>query len=82
MSKCNSVDCRLNTFLFLSRYIFMPRFARDLSEDGKELLSMNEVLHYLYKSYKPLVDAADLNFIHEMKEEVCRVNEYKWFWHQ
>jgi len=51
------------------RYIFMPRFARDLSEDGKELLSMNEVLHYLYKSYKPLVDAADLNFIHEMKEE-------------
>ena len=26
------------------RFHFMPRFVRDLSEDGKEILSMNEVL--------------------------------------
>ena len=32
------------------RYFFMPRFVRELSEDGKEILSMNEVVRYLIES--------------------------------
>lgn len=42
------------------RFYFMPRFVRDLSEDGKEILSMNEVMKYLIKSYSPLVMETDL----------------------
>lgn len=42
------------------RYYFMPRFVRELNENGKEILSMNEVLKYLLKSYKPLVDDVEL----------------------
>ncbi len=38
----------------------MPRFVRDLSENGKEILSMNEVIAYLVKSYQPIVDEMDL----------------------
>jgi ribonuclease-3 len=42
------------------RFFFMPRFVRDLSENGKEILSMNEVIGYLLKSYKPVIDEMDL----------------------
>ena len=42
------------------RFFFMPRFVRDLSENGKEILSMNEVISYLVKSYQPVVDEMDL----------------------
>ncbi len=48
----------------------MPRFARDLPDNGKELLSMNEVLTYLLNSYKPLINKSDLQFIHAMQDEV------------
>lgn len=42
------------------RFFFMPRFVRDLPENGKEILSMNVVMSYLYKSFNPLVDEMDL----------------------
>jgi ribonuclease-3 len=42
------------------RFFFMPRFVRDLSENGKEILSMNEIVAYLLKSYQPVVDEMDL----------------------
>merc|ERR1719445_511672 len=38
------------------RFYFMPRFVRDLSENGKEILSMNEVVSYMLRSYAPLND--------------------------
>ena len=37
------------------RYFFMPRFVRELSEDGKEILSMNEVIRHLIDSRAPVV---------------------------
>lgn len=36
------------------------------AENGKEMLSMNEVLLYLLKSAKPMVDEADLPRLAEM----------------
>lgn len=42
------------------RFHFMPRFVRDLNENGKEILSMNEVLKFFIDSYKPLIDGMDL----------------------
>jgi ribonuclease-3 len=42
------------------RFLFMPRFVRDLSENGKEILSMDVVVRYLLEAYVPLVDPVDL----------------------
>ena len=42
------------------RFYFMPRFVRDLPENGKEILSMNVILQYLLNSYAPVVDEMDL----------------------
>jgi len=42
------------------RFYFMPRFVRDLSENGKEILSMNEVISYMLSSYSPLIEEMDL----------------------
>ncbi|XP_064457228.1 ribonuclease 3-like [Ornithodoros turicata] len=42
------------------RFHFMPRFARSIENNGKELLSLNVVLQYLLSSSKPLVLQADL----------------------
>ena len=42
------------------RFFFMPRFVRDLSENGKEILSMNEVVSYFVKSYQPVIEEMDL----------------------
>ena len=42
------------------RFYFMPRFVRDLSENGKEILSMNEVISYMLNSYTPLIEEMDL----------------------
>ncbi|KAK3926456.1 Ribonuclease 3 [Frankliniella fusca] len=49
-----------------NQFHFMPRFVRDLPENGKEILSMNEVLKYLLKSNKPLVPEDRLNEIYNM----------------
>ena len=50
------------------RFHFMPRFVRDLSEDGKEILSMNEVLRYLTESRRPLVEDMELPGLIGMSE--------------
>ncbi|XP_022323160.2 ribonuclease 3-like isoform X3 [Crassostrea virginica] len=46
-----------------SRFHLMPRFARLLPENGKEILSMNDVLSYLLKSSKPLLEETELSQI-------------------
>ena len=48
----------------------MPRFVRNLSENGKEVLSMNEVLSYLLNSYTSIANTEDLDFITKLKNEV------------
>ncbi|XP_055680066.1 ribonuclease 3 isoform X1 [Lutzomyia longipalpis] len=39
---------------------FLPRFVRDLSDNGKEVLAMSEVLRYLLDNSGPLVDRRTL----------------------
>ncbi|XP_062584248.1 ribonuclease 3-like isoform X1 [Saccostrea cucullata] len=46
-----------------NRFHLMPRFARLLPENGKEILSMNDVLTYLLKSSKPLLEETELSQI-------------------
>ncbi|XP_076653861.1 ribonuclease 3 drosha [Halictus rubicundus] len=53
------------------QFHFMPRFVRDLADNGQEILSMNEVLNYLIKSSKLLIDPGDLPKLVEMPQ-------YKW----
>ncbi|XP_033356716.1 ribonuclease 3 [Bombus vosnesenskii] len=53
------------------QFHFMPRFVRDLADNGQEILSMNEVLNYLIKSSKLLIDPDDLPRLVEMPQ-------YKW----
>ena len=50
------------------RFYFMPRFVRDLSENGKEILSMNEVMSYLLTSYKPLIEEMELMPMTQMSQ--------------
>ncbi|XP_076455458.1 ribonuclease 3-like [Babylonia areolata] len=52
-----------------NRFHLLPRFARSLPENGKEVLSMNEVLKYLLDSSRPLVDEKDLPQIRQMDRE-------------
>lgn len=47
ISKENSKDC--------SCFHFLPRFVRDLPDNGKEVLSMSEVLRHLLDNSGPLV---------------------------
>ncbi|KZC07809.1 PREDICTED: ribonuclease 3 [Dufourea novaeangliae] len=53
------------------QFHFMPRFVRDLADNGQEILSMNEVLNYLIKSSKLLIDPNDL-------PRLVEVPQYKW----
>lgn len=53
------------------RFHFMPRFARKLEDNGKELLSLNVVLQYLLTSSVPLVAAPDL-------PRLCKMSQSKW----
>ncbi|XP_012268888.2 ribonuclease 3 [Athalia rosae] len=53
------------------QFHFMPRFVRDLPDNGQEILSMNEVLNYLIKSSTALIDSKDLNRLVDMPQ-------YKW----
>lgn len=43
-----------------SMYHFLPRFVRDLPDNGKECLAMSEVLRYLLDNSGPLVDTDTL----------------------
>ncbi|XP_041482093.1 ribonuclease 3-like [Lytechinus variegatus] len=40
---------------------FMPRFARLLPNNGKEILSMHHVIQYLIRSSRPIIDPAKLD---------------------
>ncbi|KAL6440955.1 hypothetical protein ACFW04_003384 [Cataglyphis niger] len=53
------------------QFHFMPRFVRDLADNGQEILSMNEVLNYLIKSSTLLIDPDDL-------PRLVAMPQYKW----
>ncbi|XP_014481243.1 PREDICTED: ribonuclease 3 [Dinoponera quadriceps] len=53
------------------QFHFMPRFVRDLTDNGQEILSMNEVLNYLIKSSTLLIDPDDMPRLVDMPQ-------YKW----
>ncbi|XP_067633048.1 ribonuclease 3 [Eurosta solidaginis] len=50
---------------------FMPRFVRDLPDNGKEVLAMCEVLRYLLDSAAPLVDRERLRCLND-------ISQYEW----
>lgn len=54
-----------------SQYHFMPRFVRELPENGKEILCMEEVLQYLLNSSKPLIEKSEL-------ENMVKMTQYEW----
>ncbi|KAJ8919099.1 hypothetical protein NQ315_012084 [Exocentrus adspersus] len=53
------------------QYHFMPRFVRELPENGKEILCMSEVLQYLLNSSKPLIERFEL-------ENMVKMTQYEW----
>ncbi|XP_025422568.1 ribonuclease 3 [Sipha flava] len=61
------------------QFHFMPRFTRQLQNNGRQLLSMHEVLKYLLKSNKLLFDEKSLNHIKNMPMHEWQdiVDEYK-----
>jgi len=61
------------------QFHFMPRFVRDLPNNGKEVLSMNEVLKYLLKSNKLLFEENSLPALKNMPMNEWQniVDEYK-----
>lgn len=54
-----------------SQFHFMPRFVRELPENGKEILSMKEVLQYLLNSSNLLIEEQDL-------EGMIKMSQYEW----
>ncbi|XP_077987013.1 ribonuclease 3-like [Glandiceps talaboti] len=50
------------------RYHFMPRFVRSLPDNGKEVLSMHQVLLYLLRSNRPLLEDSALADMIQMDE--------------
>jgi len=61
------------------QFHFMPRFVKDLSGNGKEVLSMNEVLKYLLKSNKLLFEESSISVLKNMPMNEWQniVDEYK-----
>lgn len=61
------------------QFHFIPRFTRPLPSNGRQLLSMHEVLKYLLRSNKLLFDEASLNAIKNMSANEWQtiVDEYK-----
>ncbi|XP_066595146.1 ribonuclease 3 [Prorops nasuta] len=53
------------------QFHFMPRFVRDLPDNGQEILSMNEVLNYLIKSSTLLIVPEEL-------PKLLELPQYKW----
>ncbi|XP_065156894.1 ribonuclease 3 [Atheta coriaria] len=51
-----------------SQFHFMPRFVRDLPDNGKEILCMKEVLQYLYDSSVPLIESTALKDMIKMSQ--------------
>ncbi|XP_069695951.1 ribonuclease 3 isoform X4 [Periplaneta americana] len=54
-----------------SQFHFMPRFVRDLADNGKEILSMNEVLIYLVANSKALIEEPQLS-------DLLNMPQFKW----
>nr|AVK59456.1 Drosha-PA [Nezara viridula] len=54
-----------------AQFHFMPRFVRELPENGKELLSMNVILSYLLNSSKLLIPKDEL-------KDIISLPNYKW----
>lgn len=50
------------------QFHFMPRFVRELPDNGRELLPMCEVLKYLLNSNKLLIDDETLKNVHDMSK--------------
>ncbi|KAJ6642814.1 Ribonuclease 3, partial [Pseudolycoriella hygida] len=50
---------------------FLPRFVRDLPDNGKEVLAMSEVIRYLLDSSGPLVSRSTL-------EEMMHISQNDW----
>ncbi|XP_059350405.1 LOW QUALITY PROTEIN: ribonuclease 3-like [Daphnia carinata] len=44
------------------QFHILPRFVRDLPDHGKEMLSMNQVLMYLFQQNVPVVDDTELGY--------------------
>ncbi|XP_030748887.1 ribonuclease 3 [Sitophilus oryzae] len=68
------VDLDLTTPLdnkYCSQYHFMPRFVREIPDNGKEILCMQEVLQYLLKSSVPLIDQSELG-------SMVNMSQYEW----
>ena len=53
------------------QFHFMPRFVRDLPDNGQEILSMNEVLSYLIKSSSLLIDIDEL-------PKLVEISQFEW----
>ncbi|KAF7266904.1 hypothetical protein GWI33_019831 [Rhynchophorus ferrugineus] len=54
-----------------SQYHFMPRFVRELPDNGKEILCMQEVLQYLLRCSSPLIHKSDL-------DSMVKMSQYEW----
>lgn len=54
-----------------SQFHFMPRFARGLPDNGKEILAMKEVLQYLLESSFPLIEKEYLG-------DMIKMSQYDW----
>ncbi|CAG9859292.1 unnamed protein product [Phyllotreta striolata] len=54
-----------------AQFHFMPRFVRELPENGKEILCMSEVLHYLLKNSQPLINQSEL-------QGMMGMSQYEW----
>ncbi|XP_045475707.1 ribonuclease 3 [Harmonia axyridis] len=54
-----------------TQFHFMPRFVRELPDNGKEILAMKEVLNYLLYSSVPLIGKQDL-------EKMVKMSQYEW----
>lgn len=54
-----------------SSFHFLPRFVRDLPDNGKEVLAMSEVLRYLLDSAGALVPRATL-------EDMMNISQHDW----
>lgn len=61
----------LNGTEFCSSFHFLPRFVRDLPDNGKEVLAMSEVLRYLLDSAGALVPRATL-------EDMMNISQHDW----
>lgn len=52
-------------------YHFLPRYVRDLPDNGKEILAMSEVMRYLLDAATPLVDQGILT-------DMNSLNQHEW----